>query len=87
MQRNTKDINHRKVRDHCHITRKYKSAVYSICNLKFQMPNEIPVVYHNVSNYDYHSNIKELANEFKGQFEYFGENKEKYKIFSVPIKK
>ena len=58
MQRNTKDINHRKVKDHCHITRKYKSAVYSICNLKFQMPNEIPVVYHNVSNYDYQMSLK-----------------------------
>ena len=45
------------------------------------MPNEISAVYHNVSNYDYHSNIKELANEFKGQFKYFGENKEKYKSF------
>ena len=31
--------------------------------------------------------IKELANEFEGQFECLGENKEKYKTFSVPIKK
>ena len=27
--------------------------------------------------------MKELANEFKGQFEYLGENTEKYKTFSV----
>ena len=31
--------------------------------------------------------IKELAEEFEGQFECFGENKEKYITFSVPIKK
>ena len=44
MQGNAKDINYRKVKDHCHYTGKYKSGAYSICNLKFQMPNEIPVV-------------------------------------------
>ena len=51
------------------------------------MPNEIPVVFHNVSNYDYHLIIKELANKFERQFECLGESKEKYKNFFVPIKK
>ena len=51
------------------------------------MPNEFPVVFHNGSNYDYHFIINELANEFEGQYECLGENKEKYKTFSVPIKK
>ena len=51
------------------------------------MPNEIHVVFHNGSNCDYHFIIKELANEFEGQFECLGENKEKYKTFSVPIEK
>ena len=50
------------------------------------MPNEISVVFHNGSNYDYHSIIKELANEFERQFECLVENKEKYKTFSVPTK-
>ena len=59
----------------------------SICNLKFHVPNEILVAFHNGSNYDYHFTIKELANKFEGQFQCIGENKEKYKTFSVPIKK
>ena len=46
------------------------------------MPNEIPVVFYNGSNYDYHF----IMNDFKGQFKCLGENKEKYKYFSVPIK-
>ena len=50
------------------------------------MPNEIPVVLHRGSNYDYLFIIKELANESEGEFEYIRENKEKYKTFSVPIK-
>ena len=59
----------------------------SICNLKFHVPNEILVAFHNGSNYDYHFTIKELANKFEGQFQCIEENKEKYKTFSVPIKK
>ena len=38
------------------------------------MPNGIPVVFHNGSNYDYLFTIKELANEFEGQLECLGEN-------------
>ena len=41
----------------------------------------------NGSKYGYHFIIKELAEEFEGQFEYLGENTEKYIPFSVPIKK
>ena len=48
---------------------------------------EIPVIIHNGSKYDYHFIIKELAEEFKGQFECFREKTEKYITFSVPIKK
>ena len=49
------------------------------------MPNEIPVVFHNGSNYYYHFIIQELANKCKRQFEGLGENTEKCTTFSVPI--
>ena len=45
------------------------------------MTNEIPAVFHNMSNYDCHFIIKELANKFKCQFECLPENTEKYKTF------
>ena len=51
------------------------------------MPNEIPIVFHNGSNYDYYFIIKELVRDFEGKFECLGENTEKYRSFSVPIKK
>ena len=51
------------------------------------MPNEIPEVFHNGSNYDYFFIIKELAHEFERQFDCLGENTEKYKTFSIPIEK
>ena len=44
-------------------------------------------MFHNGSTYDYHFIIKDLAEEFEGEFECLGENAEKYITFSVPIKK
>ena len=51
------------------------------------MPNEISVVFHSGSNYDYHFIIKELANESEQQIESLAGNTEKYKNVSVPIEK
>ena len=83
----SKSINYQKVRDHCHYTGKYGGSAHSICNLKFNVPDETPVFFHNGSNYDYHFIIKEFANEFEGQYECLRENTKKYKIFSVQIEK
>ena len=71
--------NKKKVRDHCHFTGKFRGATHSKCNLRYKVPKEIPVVFHNGSTYDYHFIIiKKLAEEFKGEFKCLGENKEKY---------
>ena len=77
----------KKVRDYCHYREKYRGAAHSICNLRYKISKEIPVVFHNGSTYDYHFIIKQLAREFKGYFHCLGENTEKYITFSVPIKK
>ena len=68
----SKSIIYPKVRNHVHFAGRYRGAVHSICNLKFNMPNEIPVIFHKGSNCDYHLIIKELANEFDGKFECLG---------------
>ena len=71
------DKKHYKVRDHCHYTGKYRGAAHNICNLRYKIPKEIPVVFHNGSTYDYHFMIKELVKEFDGNFECLGENTKK----------
>ena len=48
---------------------------------------KIHAVFHTGSTYDYHFVIKELAEEFEGQFECLGENTEKYLTVLMPIKK
>ena len=47
----------------------------------------IHAVFHTGSTYDCHFVIKELAEEFEGQFECLGENTEKYLTVLMPIKK
>ena len=55
--------------------------------MRYKIPKEITVVFHNGFTYDYHFIIKELVKEFEGNFECLGENTEKYITFSVLIKK
>ena len=81
LQKLANDKNYRKVSDHCHYTDKDRGAANSICDLKFNVHNEIPVAFHNGSKYDYHFTIKECANKFEGQFECFGENSKKKNFF------
>ena len=81
------DKKQQKVRGYCHYTGKYRGAAHNICNLRYKIPKEIPVVFHNGSTYDYHFIIKELAKEFEGNLECLGENTEKYITFSMPIRK
>ena len=78
---------YRKVRDHCHYTGKFREAAHSNCNLKYKIPKEIPIVFHNVSKYDYHFIIKQLSKEFKSKLDCLGKNTEKYITFSAPIYK
>ena len=38
-----------KVNDHCHCAGEYRGAAHDICNLRYKIPKEIPVVSHNGS--------------------------------------
>ena len=52
------------VRDHCHITGKYRGSAHAACNLKLQISAEkirIPVIFHNLRGYDSHFIINELG--------------------------
>ena len=79
--------NDTKVRVHCHFTGKYRGAAHNACNLRYKIPKNIPVIFHNGSTYDYHFIKRELVSEFEGNFECLRENTEKYITFSAPIKK
>ncbi|GBM80499.1 hypothetical protein AVEN_91783-1 [Araneus ventricosus] len=43
-----------RVRDHDHISGKYRQALHFKCNLQFQQRKMIPCIFHNLRNYDGH---------------------------------
>ena len=56
-----KKTNHVKVRDHDHYTGKYRGAAHLECNLRYSTQKDIPVFFHNGTNYDFNLIINELA--------------------------
>ena len=76
----------RKARDHCHYTGEYRGAADNTCNLKYKIPDHIPIVFHNVSGFDAHLFIKEVGRKFnKNDIGVIAENKEKCISFNVKI--
>ena len=50
-----------KVRDHCHITRKYRVSAHRDCNINVKLNYKIHVLFHNLKNYDSHLIMQELG--------------------------
>ena len=80
----TDDKNYRRVRDHCHLTGKFRGAAHSICNLKYRLPKFYPVIFHNLSGYDSHLFIKNLGKS-EGKIDCIPCNEEKYISFTKHI--
>ena len=74
----------RKVRDHCHYSGLYRGAAHSSCNLKYKIPNYIPVIFHNLAGYDAHLFIRELAKYTTGMG-VIAKNTEDYISFSIKV--
>ena len=82
-----KKKNHVKVRHHDHYTGKYREAAHFKCNLRYSTQKDIPVFFHNGTNYDFNLIINELAKEFRTEMRCIPLNTNKYMSFSIPIRK
>ena len=87
------------VRDHCHITGKFRGSAHQECNLKLRIKPEdikIPVIFHNLCGYDSHfimQQIGEIAKKYaytnkKGEKQDLNinaipNNMEKYMVFML----
>ena len=82
------------VRDHCHVTGKYRGSAHQTCNLKLQISAEkiqIPVVFHNLKGYDSHFIMNELGELIKKgeeceegiSIKVIAQNAEKYMAFYI----
>ena len=52
---------HEKVRDHCHITGKYKGCAHWSCNINLKISKKVPAIFHNLKGYGSHLIFKELS--------------------------
>ncbi|XP_026825441.1 uncharacterized protein LOC113561963 [Ooceraea biroi] len=74
-----------RVYDHCHLTGRYRGPAHSNCNLNYKDSYIIPIVFHNLSGYDAHFIIKEIATAFEGAIDVLPINKEKYISFTKHV--
>ena len=76
------DLMDEKVRDHCHISGKFRGAAHFSCNANFKISKKVPVVFHNLKGYDGHLIMKELIN-FDVSIDVIPCGLEKYMAFIV----
>src|SRR6218665_576416 len=74
-----------RVRDHCHLSGKYRGAAHNSCNLNYTLPKFVPVVFHNLSGYDSHLFVKKLRGGNGEKIKCIPNNEEKYISFSREV--
>ena len=72
--------NEEKVRDHCHVTGKFRGATHRKCNANLQLTEKVPLIFHNLRDYDSHLIFDEL-DEFDVKIKIIPNGLEKYMAF------
>jgi len=53
-----KDLGEDRVRDHCHISSKFRGVAHNSCNINYKVPKFFPVYFHNLLKYVCMKNYK-----------------------------
>ena len=71
-----------KARNHCHITGKYIISVHRDCDINVKWNHKVPVVFHNLKNYDSHLIMQELR-KFNLKINFLINVFQKYTSFNI----
>ena len=74
------DNDDEKVRDHCHVTGKFRGAAHWSCNINFQLTKKAPIIFRNLKGHDSHLILCEL-NKFDIKINVIPNRLEKYMAF------
>ena len=72
-----------KVRDHCHLSGKYRGAAHNTCNLNAKQGKTIPVIFHNLSHYDGKFIVKGFSRVCNDKIEVVPKSYEEYISFTI----
>ena len=76
------EISDEKVRDHCHISGKYRGAAHWSCNINLKITKKVSVIFHNLKGYDSHLIYEELS-RFNVKISVIPNGLENYMAFTV----
>ena len=76
------DVGDNKVRDHCHITGKYRGSAHWSCNIDLRLAEKIPVMFHYLRGYDSYLTMQEIS-RFDGKVNVLPDGLEKYMAFTI----
>ena len=76
------DVSDNKVRDHCHVTGKYRGAAHWSCNVNFIMTKKVPLMFHNIEGCGSHLMFKELS-KFNVKISVIPSGLERYMAFTI----
>ena len=76
---NNKDV---PVKDHYHVTRKYRGSAHYVCNRSYRLTNKISVTFHNLRGCDLHLIVQEIG-KFNKVINVIPNNMEKYMAFMI----
>ena len=55
------EVDAKVVRDHCYVIEKYRGSAHKDYNIKVKLDHKIPIVFHNLKNYDSHLITQKLG--------------------------